>query len=134
MTTLPRGEYVTAQNLERRALAALGAVTVVPGAVGAWRRSTLEQMGGYPADSLAEAPDTVSGLLKQRFRWSILPWRQASRDPTEWSPDDFLRGVYYWAAFIFVDLSAGALGMAMERRATVAMKHTQRSPGQRPSR
>ena len=31
-------EYVTAQNLERRALAALGAVTVVPGAVGAWRR------------------------------------------------------------------------------------------------
>ena len=28
-------EYVTAQNLERRALAALGAVTVVPGAVGA---------------------------------------------------------------------------------------------------
>jgi hypothetical protein len=27
-----------AQNLERRALAALGAVTVVPGAVGAWRR------------------------------------------------------------------------------------------------
>ncbi len=35
-------EYVTAQNLERRALAALGAVTVVPGAVGAWRRSVLE--------------------------------------------------------------------------------------------
>jgi hypothetical protein len=30
-------EYVTAQDLERRALAALGAVTVVPGAVGAWR-------------------------------------------------------------------------------------------------
>ncbi len=34
-------EYVTAQNLERRALAALGAVTVVPGAVGAWRREAL---------------------------------------------------------------------------------------------
>ncbi|MBV9510157.1 MAG: glycosyltransferase, partial [Caulobacteraceae bacterium] len=90
-------EYVTAQNLERRALAALGAVTVVPGAVGAWRRSALEQLGGYPADTLAEdqdltiavqragwrvefdpdarayteAPETVSGLLKQRFRWSF---------------------------------------------------------------
>lgn len=188
-------EYVTAQNLERRALAALGAVTVVPGAVGAWRRSTLEQMGGYPADTLAEdqdltlacqaagwkvefdpdarayteAPDTVSGLLKQRFRWSFgtlqCLWKHRrslfdparpvlgfvalpqiwlfqifltiaaplvdlavvvsfawsiyawSYHPTEWSPDDFLRGVYYWAAFIFVDLSAGALGMAMERRA-----------------
>jgi len=41
-------EYVTAQNLERRALAALGAVTVVPGAVGAWRRSALDVLGGYP--------------------------------------------------------------------------------------
>jgi spore germination protein YaaH/peptidoglycan/xylan/chitin deacetylase (PgdA/CDA1 family)/GT2 family glycosyltransferase len=90
-------EYVTAQNLERRALAALGAVTVVPGAVGAWRRAALEQLGGYPSDTLAEdqdltiavqragwrvefdpdarayteAPETVSGLLKQRFRWSF---------------------------------------------------------------
>ncbi len=90
-------EYVTAQNLERRALDALGAVTVVPGAVGAWRRSALEALGGYPADTLAEdqdltiavqragwkvdfdsearayteAPDTINGLLKQRFRWSF---------------------------------------------------------------
>ncbi|WP_297513154.1 glycosyltransferase [uncultured Caulobacter sp.] len=90
-------EYVTAQNLERRALSALGAVTVVPGAVGAWRKSVLDDLGGYPADTLAEdqdltiacqragwkvafdpearayteAPDTVGGLLKQRFRWSF---------------------------------------------------------------
>ncbi len=90
-------EYVTAQNLERRALDALGAVTVVPGAVGAWRREALEALGGYPGDTLAEdqdltiavqragwlvdfdpdarayteAPDTIGGLLKQRFRWSF---------------------------------------------------------------
>jgi cellulose synthase/poly-beta-1,6-N-acetylglucosamine synthase-like glycosyltransferase/spore germination protein YaaH/peptidoglycan/xylan/chitin deacetylase (PgdA/CDA1 family) len=90
-------EYVTAQNLERRALDALGAVTVVPGAVGAWRREALEALGGYPSDTLAEdqdltiavqragwrvdfdpdarayteAPDTIAGLLKQRFRWSF---------------------------------------------------------------
>ena len=89
-------EYITAQNLERRALAALGAITVVPGAVGAWRREALEQLGGFPADTLAEdqdltlavqkagfhtlfdaeaiawteAPDTVRGLARQRFRWS----------------------------------------------------------------
>ncbi len=90
-------EYVTAQNLERRALAVLGAVTVVPGAVGAWRRTALDSVGGYPTDTLAEdqdltiaiqqfgwkvtfdsearafteSPDTVQGLLKQRFRWSF---------------------------------------------------------------
>ena len=32
-------EYVTAQNLERRALTRFDAITVVPGAVGAWRRA-----------------------------------------------------------------------------------------------
>src|SRR5205085_11045205 len=72
-------------------------ITVVPGAVGAWRRELLEQAGGFSADTLAEdqdltlrvrrlgykigyeetavawteAPDTVRGLAKQRFRWSF---------------------------------------------------------------
>ena len=41
-------EYVTAQNVERRALAAFDAITVVPGAVGAWRRAALDDVGGYP--------------------------------------------------------------------------------------
>ena len=90
-------EYITAQNLERRALAALGCVTVVPGAVGAWRGSLLRELGGFPSDTLAEdqdltiavqragysvrfdsdavawteAPDTVANLIKQRFRWAF---------------------------------------------------------------
>ena len=90
-------EYVTSQNLERRALATLGCVTVVPGAIGAWRREALVKLGGFPADTLAEdqdltialqkagykvlfdstaiawteAPDTVEGLIKQRFRWAF---------------------------------------------------------------
>ena len=36
-------EYVTGQNLERRALAGAWRITVVPGAVGAWRREALER-------------------------------------------------------------------------------------------
>ena len=89
-------EYVTSQNLERRALATLGCITVVPGAIGAWRREAIEQLGGFPVDTLAEvqdltirllragwrvlydstaigwteAPDSLRGLLKQRFRWT----------------------------------------------------------------
>ncbi|MDO7836804.1 glycosyltransferase [Sphingobium sp. HBC34] len=89
-------EYVTAQNLERRALARFGAMTVVPGAVGAWRRSALDAVGGYPLDTLAEdqdltiaiqragwriahdteavawteAPESFGALAKQRFRWA----------------------------------------------------------------
>ena len=90
-------EYITAQNLERRALARLDAITVVPGAVGAWRTQTLQEVGGYPVDTLAEdqdltlaiqragwrvtydqyavawteAPETFRGLAKQRFRWAF---------------------------------------------------------------
>ncbi|HEX7876272.1 MAG TPA: glycosyltransferase, partial [Sphingobium sp.] len=89
-------EYVTAQNLERRALARYGAITVVPGAVGAWRRSALDGVGGYPVDTLAEdqdltiavqragwriaydteavawteAPESFRALARQRFRWA----------------------------------------------------------------
>ncbi|WP_419807559.1 glycosyltransferase [Sphingomonas sp.] len=90
-------EYITAQNLERRALARLNAITVVPGAVGAWRTETLRAVGGYPVDTLAEdqdltiavqragwrvtydqhavawteAPESFRGLAKQRFRWAF---------------------------------------------------------------
>ena len=89
-------EYITSQNLDRRAYSLLNAVSVVPGAVGAWRREALEQAGGYTTDTLAEdtdltwkmrcngwrietdteavawteAPDTLSAFFKQRFRWS----------------------------------------------------------------
>jgi cellulose synthase/poly-beta-1,6-N-acetylglucosamine synthase-like glycosyltransferase len=89
-------EYIVAQNLERRALAALDTLTVVPGAVGAWRRSVLVGLGGFPLDTLAEdqdltiavqraghrvlfdataiarteAPATFRGLARQRFRWA----------------------------------------------------------------
>jgi cellulose synthase/poly-beta-1,6-N-acetylglucosamine synthase-like glycosyltransferase/peptidoglycan/xylan/chitin deacetylase (PgdA/CDA1 family) len=89
-------EYVTAQNLERRALTQFDAITVVPGAVGAWRRAALDAVGGYPTDTLAEdqdltiaiqrvgwrigydiaavawteAPESFRSLAKQRFRWS----------------------------------------------------------------
>ena len=90
-------EYVVAQNLERRALAALGTLTVIPGAVGAWRKSVLQEMGGFHSDTLAEdqdltigiqakgygvrfdpsavawteAPATFRGLAHQRFRWAF---------------------------------------------------------------
>ncbi|MDB4900641.1 MAG: polysaccharide deacetylase, partial [Gemmatimonadetes bacterium] len=90
-------EYVTSQNLDRRAFSLLDCITVVPGAVGAWRRTLVREAGGFKEDTLAEdqdltlamrrlgysvayadgaiayteAPDTLRGLAKQRFRWSF---------------------------------------------------------------
>jgi peptidoglycan-N-acetylglucosamine deacetylase len=74
-------EYVVAQNLERRALAALGTLTVVPGAVGAWRRQVLLDIGGYPTDTLAEDQDLTIGLqqagYKVHFDSSAAAWTEA---------------------------------------------------------
>ena len=62
-------EYVTAQNLERRALARLAAMTVVPGAVGAWRKQAIMEVGGYPPDTLAEDQDLTIAI--QRADWEV---------------------------------------------------------------
>ncbi|WP_163312167.1 glycosyltransferase, partial [Enterobacter cloacae] len=68
-----------------------------PGAVGAWRKAALADVGGYPIDTLAEdqdltiaiqrkgwrvgydidavawteAPESFRALAKQRFRWAF---------------------------------------------------------------
>jgi len=88
-------EYITSQNLERRAFGLLNCISVVPGAIGAWRRELILELGGYSTDTLAEdadltlsilrmgykidyeenaialteAPDTIQDFVKQRFRW-----------------------------------------------------------------
>lgn len=90
-------EYITSQNLDRRAYSVINAVTVVPGAVGAWRRAAILQASGYTTDTMAEdmdltwrirrigwkvdtetqafgyteAPDSFRALFKQRFRWAF---------------------------------------------------------------
>jgi cellulose synthase/poly-beta-1,6-N-acetylglucosamine synthase-like glycosyltransferase/spore germination protein YaaH/peptidoglycan/xylan/chitin deacetylase (PgdA/CDA1 family) len=90
-------EYITSQNFDRRAFDELNCISVVPGATGAWRRSSVIAAGGYSDDtltedadltlrmlslgarivyapearSLTEAPETVRALAKQRFRWSF---------------------------------------------------------------
>ncbi len=74
-------EYIVAQNLERRALAALGTLTVVPGAVGAWRKAALVELGGFTSDTLAEDQDLTIAIQKAGYRVkfdsSALAWTEA---------------------------------------------------------
>jgi peptidoglycan-N-acetylglucosamine deacetylase len=58
-------EYVTGFNLERRAFAALNCITVVPGAIGAWRKTDVEKAGYFQEDTLAEDTDITLTLLRQ---------------------------------------------------------------------
>ncbi|MEV5435813.1 glycosyltransferase [Streptomyces sp. NPDC052682] len=89
-------EYVMGFNLDRRMYDILRCMPTIPGAVGAFRRSALQRVGGMSEDTLAEdtditmalhrdgwrvvyaenarawteAPETVRQLWSQRYRWS----------------------------------------------------------------
>ena len=90
-------EYITSQNFERRAMDLFDVVVVVPGAIGAWRTSAVNEGGRYHSNTVAEdadltmilleqgksviyedkalafteAPINMDGLMRQRFRWSF---------------------------------------------------------------
>ncbi|OAH15100.1 poly-beta-1,6-N-acetyl-D-glucosamine synthase [Streptomyces jeddahensis] len=89
-------EYVMGFNLDRRMYDMLRCMPTIPGAVGAFRRTALERVGGMSDDTLAEdtditmamhrdgwrvvyaenarawteAPESVQQLWSQRYRWS----------------------------------------------------------------
>ena len=90
-------EYITSQNFDRSAFDLLNCIIVVPGAIGAFKKSAVIEAGGFTTDTLAEdcdltmrlhrkgygvtncrraisyteAPETFRQFLKQRFRWSF---------------------------------------------------------------
>jgi len=89
-------EYVMGINLDRTFAERAGAITVVPGALGAFRSEAVVAAGGFPSETLAEdadltfaigalgyrvvqamdarvwteAPRDFIGLYRQRFRWA----------------------------------------------------------------
>lgn len=90
-------EYITAQNIDRRAAERLNAMLVVPGAIGAWRAEAVRKVGLYSPDTITEdadltvavlragytvafeerafsvtdAPESLAAFMKQRLRWSF---------------------------------------------------------------
>ena len=61
-------EYTTSQNFDRQAYASINAITVVPGAIGAFRRKAIEDAGGFIMDTLAEDCDLTMRILKAGYR------------------------------------------------------------------
>lgn len=88
-------EYTTSQNFDRMAYSNINSITVVPGAIGAFRKDAILQAGGFTTDTLAEdcdltmniamqgytienendavamteAPENIHQFVKQRTRW-----------------------------------------------------------------
>lgn len=97
LTQLQQLEYLIGQNFVRRGLSRFGAVTIVPGPIGLFRRSAIARVHGYREDTklfaedadlsvrllgdnwlivgdaamkaYTEAPNSLFNLLRQRYRW-----------------------------------------------------------------
>ncbi|MEN9599878.1 MAG: hypothetical protein RL596_2197 [Bacteroidota bacterium] len=108
-------EYTSSQNVDRKAFSYFNAITVVPGAIGAFRKIAVEEAGGFTSDTLAEdcdltirilrcgykieneneaialteAPETLQQFMKQRFRWTFGVLQ------TFWKNRDALFNVHY---------------------------------------
>ncbi|MBO4205150.1 glycosyltransferase [Micromonospora echinofusca] len=87
-------EYVIGFNLDRRMYDVLGCMPTIPGAIGAFRREVLFDVGGVPSDTLAEDTDLTMKVLRAGWRvvyeekaiaWTEAPsslrqlWRQRYR-------------------------------------------------------
>ena len=112
-------EYITSQNFDRRAFSLLNCITVIPGAIGAFRRDALKSVRGFLTDTLAEDCDVTIRLLKKGYRVcyasNAIAYTEA---PESWSM--FFKQRFRWSYGIlqniwkhrdvFFDIKAGTLG------------------------
>jgi cellulose synthase/poly-beta-1,6-N-acetylglucosamine synthase-like glycosyltransferase/peptidoglycan/xylan/chitin deacetylase (PgdA/CDA1 family)/uncharacterized protein YxeA len=97
LTIFQRLEYITSQNFFREAFELVNIITIVSGAIGAYRKQAVMEVGGVSTDTLAEdgnlsfdvlakgwkivyernaislteAPENLHALYKQRVRWAF---------------------------------------------------------------
>lgn len=95
---LQQYEYLTSLNFLRKSYSILGIVPIVPGPIGMYRRSAIDQVGGFITSrnmfaedaemslrliangwkirseegmlAYTESPDTLRGFFRQRYRWN----------------------------------------------------------------
>lgn len=88
-------EYITGLTLQRRAFAHLGCMQVISGAIGAFRRSKLLEIGGYSSDTIVEDMDITVELARRGSKVIYNPLAIAYTEAPE-SLRDFLKQRYRW--------------------------------------
>ena len=132
-------EYITGLAIQRSAFAHIGCMQVISGAIGAFRKDALKEVGGYSKDTIVEdmdvtitlaragykiaynkhavayteAPETLGAFIKQRYRWVYGGFQVAAKHQ-----DLFLKrhnrrmgtiGIPYFMIFPWVDVVVSAI-------------------------
>ena len=88
-------EYIVGLNIQRRAFSHIGCMQVISGAIGAFRRDVLMQIGGYSHDTLVEDMDITIAVSKAGFDVIFAPQAIAYTEAPE-SIRDFIKQRYRW--------------------------------------
>ncbi|HSW99058.1 MAG TPA: glycosyltransferase family 2 protein [Candidatus Saccharimonadales bacterium] len=132
-------EYITGLAIQRCAFAHIGCMQVISGAIGAFRKDALKEVGGYSKDTIVEdmdvtitlaragykiaynkhavayteAPESLRAFIKQRYRWVYGGFQVAAKHQ-----DLFLKrhnrrmgtiGIPYFMIFPWVDVVVSAI-------------------------
>jgi len=88
-------EYEIGQNIEKKVFASVNAVGVVPGPVGAWRKSVVMRCGGYSRETLVEDQDLTLAVINRGYKIVYEPKAFAYTE-TPHSLKDFLKQRFRW--------------------------------------
>ncbi|MDD3487117.1 MAG: glycosyltransferase [Candidatus Moranbacteria bacterium] len=88
-------EYITSQNLDRRAFDMMNCITVVPGSVGAWQKKALIEAGGFSNWTLAEDADLTFSIIRQGYR-VVYETRALAYTEAPATSRDFVKQRFRW--------------------------------------
>ncbi|MFC4638581.1 glycosyltransferase [Deinococcus hohokamensis] len=83
LTHLQDLEYTVGQHMEKRAQDMLGAVSVVPGAAGAYRTELMREVGGYSSDTLTEDMDLTIAVAAAGYQVRFEPRALSFTEPPQ---------------------------------------------------
>jgi peptidoglycan-N-acetylglucosamine deacetylase len=122
LTRMQALEYISGQNMDRRAFALLNCITVVPGAIGAWRKDRVLEVGGFQSDTefyvfflLIDFLSTLLAFIMEAGEdWRLILWMFPQRL--------FYRQLMYYTSIksMLSAIKGQAVGWGkLERKATV---------------
>ena len=86
LTRLQAIEFITAQNLDRRAFEVLNGIMVVPGSIGAWRTEAVKTSGGYTMQTIVEDADLTVSIIRHGYKVIYEPKAHAFTEAPETIP------------------------------------------------